>query len=293
MRTKILLLVLALGILSVSGYKIYKTSFVKPVINTYEECVNAKGSRILETYPQICVTKSNQRFTQPVAMVSTQPTPDATANWKIFTEEGYSFKYPANSTYEERVAGFFAFLENPEQKANILFSVDQRDSGKSLPTYKTEEEKNLVSLSISDISNNNIQGFISEGDIGPGFAQGSHVKSAYIDLGEKVIVISCGSNKLCQDSILEGILTSFQIQKPTAPSANPDYTLEKSEGSCTTDSQCQWAGEGCGGGHGICTNDPSKYKDTITTCDVVPDFPANLGYTCGCIETLGKCGWKK
>lgn len=71
------------------------------------------------------------------------------------------------------------------------------------------------------------------------------------------------------------------------------YLLEKSEGSCTNDTLCVWAGEGCGGGHGICTNDPEKYKDIVTTCDIDNSFPANRGYTCGCIETLNKCGWKK
>lgn len=73
----------------------------------------------------------------------------------------------------------------------------------------------------------------------------------------------------------------------------PAYTIEYSEGTCTTDSECIWAGEGCGGGHGMCTNEPEKYEDAITTCDIVENFPSNLGYTCGCIETISKCGWKK
>lgn len=72
-----------------------------------------------------------------------------------------------------------------------------------------------------------------------------------------------------------------------------NYLLEESEGSCAEDVQCQWAGKGCGGGHGICTDIPEKYKNAVTTCDVNENFPANLGYVCGCIGTLGKCGWKK
>lgn len=71
-----------------------------------------------------------------------------------------------------------------------------------------------------------------------------------------------------------------------------NYTLDYSEGNCSKDADCEWAGEGCGGGHGICTNQPEKYRP-ISTCDVNLNFPANRNYTCGCITSLEKCGWKE
>lgn len=37
-----------------------------PVIQSYEECLVAEGSRLLESYPQQCVTSSGQTFTQPM-----------------------------------------------------------------------------------------------------------------------------------------------------------------------------------------------------------------------------------
>ena len=70
-----------------------------------------------------------------------------------------------------------------------------------------------------------------------------------------------------------------------------DYILEKSEGICKTNSDCYYAGEGCGGGHGLCTNNPKKYERAITTCDINPLHPINRGYFCECIQVLGKCGW--
>ncbi len=76
-------------------------------------------------------------------------------------------------------------------------------------------------------------------------------------------------------------------------SIEDDYLLEKAEGSCADNTQCVWAGQGCGGGYGVCTNDPEKYRDVVTICTINEDFPTNRGYTCGCIETLSKCGWKK
>jgi len=72
-----------------------------------------------------------------------------------------------------------------------------------------------------------------------------------------------------------------------------DYILEYSEGNCSTDSQCEYAGEGCGGGHGTCTNQPDKYEGAITICDIVYEHPINNGYKCECIEAVNKCGWSK
>lgn len=72
-----------------------------------------------------------------------------------------------------------------------------------------------------------------------------------------------------------------------------DSLLQNSEGTCQKESDCIWAGEGCGGGHGFCTNNPGKYEGAITTCDIVPDFPTNKGFKCGCDTKLGKCAWKK
>ena len=77
------------------------------------------------------------------------------------------------------------------------------------------------------------------------------------------------------------------IEKPKA------YVLDYSEGSCSQASDCTYAGEGCGGGHGVCTNEPAKYVGTITTCDIVPKHPINNNYSCSCIESEKKCGWIK
>jgi hypothetical protein len=74
---------------------------------------------------------------------------------------------------------------------------------------------------------------------------------------------------------------------------SPNYTFKFSEGNCKKTSDCEWAGEGCGGGHGMCTNNPGYYKNSVSTCDVNPFFPANQGYSCTCISTVEKCGWKK
>ena len=76
-----------------------------------------------------------------------------------------------------------------------------------------------------------------------------------------------------------------------------DYRTDYSEGICTTLlNSCQWAGEGCGGGHGKCTSLPQLFIFGISTCDINMSFPANQGYKCTCLPSigpLGKCGWEK
>ncbi len=84
-----------------------------------------------------------------------------------------------------------------------------------------------------------------------------------------------------------------QQQRDNYLKLNSQFTTDFSEGDCNIDSQCSWAQQGCGGGHGICTNQPEKYAGRITTCDINPNFPSNNGYTCGCIADIEKCGWEK
>lgn len=81
------------------------------------------------------------------------------------------------------------------------------------------------------------------------------------------------------------LIAYFSIYK----NVREDYA----EGSCITSADCKWAGEGCGGGHGICTNNPKKYENSVSTCDINGNFPANQGYKCTCIQSTKKCGWSR
>ncbi len=44
-------------------------------VGNWEECLQAKGSVIQESYPRVCVTKAGQRFTETIATRSPTPTP--------------------------------------------------------------------------------------------------------------------------------------------------------------------------------------------------------------------------
>lgn len=81
---ELLLLTIAIALIAGTGFYVWhvkqnidktnnQTAFdsqppdVGNKVSTYDECLKAKGSKLLETYPQICVTLGGQHFTQPTA----------------------------------------------------------------------------------------------------------------------------------------------------------------------------------------------------------------------------------
>lgn len=86
--------------------------------------------------------------------------------------------------------------------------------------------------------------------------------------------------------------TSLITPHPSPPSNMSMIRTDYSEGTCSQDAQCTWAGQGCGGGHGVCTNNPKKYDGMMSTCEINDNHPSNQGFSCGCITAQNRCGWK-
>ena len=109
---------------------------------------------------------------------------------------------------------------------------------------------------------------------------------------EKAKTISrCRSTGKC---ILDKcVFECIEEENNTSDQITPDVRFDYAEGNCIVPLNCIAAGEGCGGGHSICTNNPEKYKDRITTCDINMNHPTNQGFYCTCIVEQNKCGWKK
>lgn len=74
----VLLLLTAVGALA---YRYFRQQ-AKPT--SYEECTMAKGSVIQESYPATCITKSGQRFVQPLS--DEQKSQASASNYKPGTE---------------------------------------------------------------------------------------------------------------------------------------------------------------------------------------------------------------
>jgi hypothetical protein len=61
-----------------------KTKIQAQSIKSFDECSKDTGSKIQQSYPEVCTTKDGKRFTQPV--------PDEiTANWLLYTSPGKEF----------------------------------------------------------------------------------------------------------------------------------------------------------------------------------------------------------
>lgn len=258
--TIIVILFIAIAVLSLGGFLIYKSYSDKEVIATFEECVSAQGSTVEQSYPPVCVAKDGTRYVAEVPVVE-EPEAEEPESPNQISEPGDE-ETMAEKCYDQ--------VSNPECPEGTQCMTNPASSFCECMGGQTDIRES--------------------------------------ETGDQYGVCLIGGNEYEEWEYFRMNTSNTEEEEPTSPDtqqsgsetespfgeiSNLEYTLEKSEGTCTTDSQCVWEDQGCGGGHGICTDESEKYTDIITTCEVDPEFPANLGYTCGCVETIGKCGWIK
>jgi putative hemolysin len=267
-------------IILTGSYYICNIFLTKPVVQSYEECILSKGSITQETYPQVCITKNGLEFTQvvpplPLPLTEAEKCYEQVTN--IECEDGQKCMTNPASSFCVCMGGLSEIKEGIEGQYGIcLINGEEYEEWDYYGMMTSQEE----------ISTN----IITDLDLQQGWYWGD-TSQRKLGTPENWTISAEGTRSSCwhKPEVACGTFPPSGEQ----PTETSGYLLEKSEGSCENDTQCVWAGEGCGGGHGMCTNDPEKYEGVVTTCDVDNTFPANRGYTCGCIETLSKCGWKK
>ncbi len=86
-----------------SGYLAYQNmqlrkQLIRPA--TYEECIQASGSLVQESYPAVCTTLSGDSFVQPLTEEEQRSL--LTADWETYTDTniGFSLKYPSDWSYK-------------------------------------------------------------------------------------------------------------------------------------------------------------------------------------------------
>lgn len=142
---------------------------------------------------------------------SCSPT-DSTANWKTFnSKKGYILKYPSQFFEEKRVEGFFAFLENPQNKQNIAFYIDERGE-KTISERREETSKSLDKATFSELGLTGVNGFIVDGTVKSEFGKGTYVKGAYVDLNGKELIFGC-EGQFCKSNLFNQILSTFRFLK--------------------------------------------------------------------------------
>ena len=62
-----------------------------------------------------------------------------------------------------------------------------------------------------------------------------------------------------------------------------------SDGECNKEKSCQEIEYGCG--NIMCTSNPEKYKDLMSTCEIITNHPSQQDYNCECVND--KCVWRK
>jgi hypothetical protein len=104
------IVLLLIAIIGVAAYLFFQNqNNQSPQPTTYEECIEAEGSVIQESYPATCITKDGGRFIQPLTeeeqdtLKPPTPTPteqpsdeltyeqDLTLDWKTYSTSTYLF----------------------------------------------------------------------------------------------------------------------------------------------------------------------------------------------------------
>lgn len=65
----IVTLLLMIGVFIVAAVITYTATIFTPNQNvtSYQDCINARGSSVQESYPSVCVTKDGRKFIQPLS----------------------------------------------------------------------------------------------------------------------------------------------------------------------------------------------------------------------------------
>ena len=158
------------------------------------------------------VEKPTPAVSQPVSTPTPEPAPvleDETTDWKTLTSpKGYSIKYPKHLFLEERVAGFYILLEDSQNPTSVSFYVDDR--GVKTLSEREQIRSDLVRASVSILGLDNVDGFIIEGIMGPGYGEGTYVKTAYIDLNGRELILGC-EGTFCKSELFDQILSTFRF----------------------------------------------------------------------------------
>lgn len=124
---------IAFVLVGAGGYAAYQEYKAPPSISSYETCVQARGSRIQESYPATCVTRDGRQFTQPLTKNEQRNLvpPDETSKWKTYTNtvRGYTINYPPDWTIDathaetplEDAGGATLIIQKGAYKLTILW----------------------------------------------------------------------------------------------------------------------------------------------------------------------------
>lgn len=196
-------------------------------VTNYEECINARGSTILESYPAICVSVSDKRFVQPLSEVDQrfviEPTPTAVPTPEVevtFTLPAGWAQIRPDSTFDsvesgERAIEFARTSETRDYPIGRLTVQYSKSEQLGLPRSDIETKKVTLSGTVYEVlevqqSSGNIKSYATDTYIGRS-VDGTHSIRAFVRFQDQ-------ADKREQEQIISSI--RFVIPTPTPTTEN-------------------------------------------------------------------------
>jgi hypothetical protein len=149
---------------------------------------------------------------EPVVILVT-PTPDPQfEGWAgLISPLGYEMLFPGNFTVEEREDGLYV-LQPPDVQNPLRFAyaIDERGSA-TLAEQRAEAEASLIEPVFTELVGLEVEGFIVEGTVGPGYAEGQEIKQAYLSLGGRAVAFTCQTD-YCRSDLYAQVLSTFRLR---------------------------------------------------------------------------------
>lgn len=121
----IIIVVLVIGLIGALGFAYYKAFIMQSqaTVSNFAECKTASGSKIQESYPEVCVTEDGKRFTNPDqhvddAQLDTQAIPTAYDGWQLTLDAPTDWKIKKESNTTPTKANFTT-ITSPSGKVAI------------------------------------------------------------------------------------------------------------------------------------------------------------------------------
>jgi hypothetical protein len=123
-----------------------ETSLANPSksVKSYADCLKAPGSKILQTYPQVCVTKDGKSFTNPTQKLSSPVAPVATA--VATPDNSAQVSLPQETTVDsqgdgekDKTCGLPDGVNAPGTCVTFVFIKIKHKSGFGIKFFKSEE----------------------------------------------------------------------------------------------------------------------------------------------------------
>lgn len=321
------LLIILLTVFAV-GLGIFKFNLKPYQLNSFDECVGLRGSKIQKSYPAVCVTTDGQRFIQSIDSAnSPDPTPtppdvhisptliNQLTGWQIFSYESFMIETPPNWTATQQNSNYtFSYTSisdgRKEKPDSYRIQINVVDTNQDLDQYVGEQEKIGKKIGGSDFQWLSSPATLNDQPASrittavPGFLIFSKNPSKN-QIIEMVFLNDFSKNNLLASQILKSfrfissscpVSCSEEIYQNTPCSTNTYITTNLDSCSCPQEVSCQQSHQATSSANlksciiSGCNNDICSDSKVIVDC--VEDEGESCYQEASCEHQAdNQCGW--